>query len=152
LEIVDIREAPDCIDLLASWHYQEWSSLYPDETEEDFAAELRKCLQQAAVPTTFIALVQGEPVGSISLLARDMDIDEPWGPWLANFYVRPGYRRGGIGRKLIEQLLAHGRRNGIEGLCLFTPHTRKYYERLGWQTVRTTEYQGEIVDIMYRAL
>ena len=152
MEIVDLRAVPECIDVLASWHYQEWSSLYPEETEQDFAAELRNCLQQAAVPTTFIALEHGEPVGSISLLARDMEIDEPWGPWLANFYVRPEFRSDGIGRKLIETLLAHGRANAIAGLYLFTPHTKAYYERLGWRTVRTTEYQGETVDIMYRAL
>ncbi|WP_295802437.1 GNAT family N-acetyltransferase [uncultured Microbulbifer sp.] len=152
MEILNLAHKPEMIDILASWHYLEWGSLYPDESLQDFKSELGKCIGPESVPATFVAVENGEPVGSISVLARDMDIDEPWGPWLANFYVKPECRGTGIGNKLIETLLGYCVSRSIPHLYLFTPSTRKYYERLGWDLVRTVDYHGQVVDIMLRAL
>lgn len=152
MEVVDVSEVPEAIDVLASWHFAEWGSLYPNESQEDFKEELRKCLECGAVPATFVAMENNELLGSISVLARDMDIEEPWGPWLANFYVQPRYRSEGVGKRLISALLAHCAAHGIPGLYLFTPSTRAYYERLGWEAIRSTEYHGQSVTIMLKKL
>ena len=152
MELLNLTEMPEAIDALASWHYAEWGSLYPDESLQDFKSELGKCIGPDIVPTTFVAIENGEPLGSISVLARDMDIEEPWGPWLANFYVKPECRSVGIGKRLIEELLAYCSEKSIPHLYLFTPSTRKYYERLGWRVTRTVDYHGQSVDIMLRAL
>lgn len=152
VEVVNLSERPDAVAVIAAWHFDEWSNLYPEQSLQDFESELESCVGAQPVPTTFIALVDNMPVGSISVLPRDMDIDEPWGPWLANFYVLPEYRSAGVGKRLIEALLAHCEANAIPQLYLFTPETRQYYERLGWQTIRSCEYHSETVDIMCRPL
>lgn len=152
MDVVNLSEMPGTIETLALWHYEEWSDLYPDESLEDFKAELAKCLGPEIVPTTFIAVDNDELLGSISVLPRDMDIEETWGPWLANFYVKPECRSMGIGKKLVEKLLAYCESNAIPRLYLFTPETREYYERLGWEAIGTTEYHGQTVDIMLRKL
>ncbi|MBN8431700.1 GNAT family N-acetyltransferase [Microbulbifer salipaludis] len=152
IEVVNLSERPDAVAVLAAWHFAEWSHLYPEQSLQDFAAELESCVGAQPVPTTFVALVGKIPVGSISVLPRDMEIEEPWGPWLANFYVLPEYRSVGVGRQLIEALLEHCAAHAIPNLYLFTPETRAYYERLGWQTIRSCEYYGETVDIMCRPL
>lgn len=152
MELVNLSECPEKIGTLASWHYREWGSLYPDESLEDFESDLEMCLKQDVVPATFVAVENDELIGSISVLARDMDIDEPWGPWLANFYVKSERRNAGVGKQLIEKLQAYCLSNAITHLYLFTPSSRQYYERLGWKALRTTEYHGQTVDIMRRAL
>lgn len=148
MKILNLSEMPGAIDQLACWHYAEWGNLYPHESLEDFKSELGKCISLDIVPATFIAVDNGEAIGSISVLARDMDIEEPWGPWLANFYVKPESRSSGVGQQLIETLLAYCAANAIEHLYLFTPSTRQYYERLGWRVLRVVEYHGQTVDIM----
>ena len=152
VEVLNLIEKPEAVPVLASWHFDEWSDLYPEQSLQDFESDLTSCLGEQTVPTTFVALIDTTPVGSISVLPRDMEIEEPWGPWLANFYVMPGYRGAGVGKRLIDALLAHCEANAIPSLYLFTPEIRQYYERLGWKTIRSCEYHGEVVDIMCRTL
>ncbi|WGL17202.1 GNAT family N-acetyltransferase [Microbulbifer bruguierae] len=152
MRVVNLTEMPDMVEVLAPWHHEEWRDLYPNESLDDFKTELAKCLGPDAVPATFIAIENGELLGSISVLPRDMEIEENWGPWLANFYVKPEYRSLGVGKMLIEALLAYCESNAVPHLYLFTPKTRQYYERLGWETISTEKYHGQIVDIMLRQL
>ncbi|WP_078085023.1 GNAT family N-acetyltransferase [Microbulbifer mangrovi] len=152
MQIFNLADVPQAIDTLARWHFNEWHALYPEETLEDFRADLEASAAHGTVPSTFVAQVDGKVVGSISLLPHDMDIDEPWTPWLANLFVHPDYRQQGVGKQLIEHLIAFARRNSLDRLYLFTPSSRDYYEALGWALLSTQSYKGQQVDIMLRAL
>ena len=152
MQIINLADAPEVIGTLARWHFDEWHTLYPEETLEDFQTELAASTAQGTVPSTFVAQVDGNVVGSISLLPHDMDIDEPWTPWLANLYVHPDYRQQGVGKQLIQHLIAFARRNSLDQLYLFTPSSRDYYEALGWTLLRRQSYKGQQVDIMLLAL
>lgn len=152
MQIIKLADVPEVIGTLARWHFDEWHTLYPEETLEDFQAELAASTTQGTVPSTFVAQVDGNVVGSISLLSHDMDIDEPWAPWLANLYVHPDNRQQGVGKQLIQHLIAFARRNSLDQLYLFTPSSRDYYEALGWTLLRRQSYKGQQVDIMLLAL
>ncbi|QKX17168.1 GNAT family N-acetyltransferase [Microbulbifer sp. YPW1] len=152
MQIINLAHAPEVIGTLARWHFDEWHTLYPEETLEDFQTELVASTAQGTVPSTFVAQVDGNVVGSISLLPHDMDIDEPWTPWLANLYVHPDYRQQGAGKQLVQHLIAFARRNSLDQLYLFTPSSRDYYEALGWTLLRRQSYKGQQVDIMLLAL
>ena len=152
MKIVNLSEVPQAIDTLARWHFDEWQDLYPDESLQDFKADLRASTAAGVVPSTFVALANAAVIGSISLLERDMDLDESWTPWLANLFIHPDYRQQGAGKQLIRHLVAFCAANSVRGLYLFTPDSRAYYEALGWVLRRRQEYKGQLVDIMFRSL
>jgi ribosomal protein S18 acetylase RimI-like enzyme len=46
--------------------------------------------------------------------------------------IDPDYQRLGLGRKLVETVLAHPYLQRVERIYLFTTHHQRFYERLGF--------------------
>lgn len=152
MRLEDLRDHSGAVETLAGWHFDEWQHLYPDQTREDFADDLRRSLESGTVPATWV-LVDDEGVwGSASVLEQDMDTNHELGPWLANVYVHPQFRGRGLGSELIRHVMEQSAANGLEVLYLFTPGQEAFYESLGWQSLRGERYHGEDVTIMQACL
>jgi ribosomal protein S18 acetylase RimI-like enzyme len=52
--------------------------------------------------------------------------------------IDPDYQRLGLGRKLVETVLAHPYMQRVEKIYLFTTHHQRFYERLGFVTNSST--------------
>lgn len=52
--------------------------------------------------------------------------------------VHPNYRGSGLGRKLVETLLAHPQMNRVEQVYLMTTYQQSFYERVGFQRNSST--------------
>ncbi len=52
--------------------------------------------------------------------------------------IDPDYQRLGLGRKLVETVLAHPYLQRVERIYLFTTHHQSFYERLGFVTNGST--------------
>ena len=52
--------------------------------------------------------------------------------------IHPEYQGLGLGRKLVETVLAHPRLNRVERVYLTTTHQQKFYERIGFEENQTT--------------
>jgi N-acetylglutamate synthase-like GNAT family acetyltransferase len=52
--------------------------------------------------------------------------------------VDPDYQGLGLGRKLIETILAHPHMVGVEKVYLTTTHQQGFYERMGFEVNQTT--------------
>jgi ribosomal protein S18 acetylase RimI-like enzyme len=50
--------------------------------------------------------------------------------------VHPEYRGAGLGRRLVQTLLAHPHLTRVERVYLMTTHHQNFYERLGFETNR----------------
>src|SRR5262245_3691935 len=94
---------PEWISVLAHWHFAEWHRLYPGWTAETAEEELTHHDDPRRIPTTLVAAHGIEPVGSVSLVEKDLSGWDQLSPWLASLYVRPDYRRQGIGKQLVAQ-------------------------------------------------
>jgi N-acetylglutamate synthase-like GNAT family acetyltransferase len=101
------------------------------------------------IPTTLVAMTDGKPAGSISLLAEDMDTHPELTPWLASLYVAPEMRRRGIGAALVRRLVAEARPLGIPKFYLYTPSEEKFYAGLGWRTLEQTTYASKPATVMW---
>jgi GNAT superfamily N-acetyltransferase len=97
---------------------------------------------------TFILLIDGEPVGTASLVAHDLDERPDLTPWLAGVFVAPKYRgRGYVGR-LIAAVEQAGRSASIPTLWLYTNTAERVYARAGWEDGRNlrSPRQGDGTD------
>lgn len=52
--------------------------------------------------------------------------------------IHPDYQGAGLGRRLVETVLAHPHVNRAERVYLMTTHQQTFYERIGFQTNATT--------------
>jgi predicted N-acetyltransferase YhbS len=133
---------------LAAWHSREWQALLPEWSEAEALAELRTHVRRCHLPTTLLAVNDGQLLGSVSLLVEDHPQLEYLSPWLASLYVIPAARQNGVGSALVKALLADAKTLGIDTLYLYTEGRQSFYERLGWKPLERTRINAHEVTIM----
>jgi predicted N-acetyltransferase YhbS len=150
LDIRPLEDDRELIELTVSWHIDEF------DPGGDVAAWIRARTDEAlgkAIPRAWIAFSNGEPVGSVSLVADNMDGRHPdLTPWLAALYVVPDRRRIGIGSALARVCERGAAAAGASKLYLFTSTARDFYRRLEWTDLIEDRFEGEDVTIMHRSL
>lgn len=52
--------------------------------------------------------------------------------------IHPDYQGAGLGRRLVETLIAHPHMNKVERTYLMTTHQQRFYERIGFEQNGTT--------------
>jgi N-acetylglutamate synthase-like GNAT family acetyltransferase len=147
MQILDLREEPQHIHILAEWHHHQWSSLNPDGSLEKRIAKMQDYLSDDFVPSTLIAKTD-KLLGSAAIVENDMDTKPELTPWLASVFVAPQYRNQGIGSQLVKQLMDEAKQAGIETIYLFTPDQVNFYQKLGWEVFSSEEYRGHSVTVM----
>lgn len=96
----------------------------------------------------FISLYEGQLAASAAIVACDMESRPEWSPWLASVYVKPEFRRRGLGSALVTAVMNHAQQQGLSALYLFTPDQASFYEQLGWQFLEQTRYRDHAVTVM----
>lgn len=142
-----LADHPDLIPVLAEWHHHQWSYLSQSTTLEQRIARLRQHGRRQ-LPTSFVALLDGQPVGSAALIPNDMTDQDRFSPWLANVYVVPHQRRHGIGAALVQRVAEEARALGFRRLYLYTEDQERFYAGLGWEVVDRRHYRGYLMTVM----
>ena len=140
-----VQAKPQMLELIATWHHQEWAHLNPGQTLADRCNAMRKA---DALVNMFIALKDGLPIGTSAIEACDMATHPEFSPWLASVYVVVAHRRQGVARQLISHAMNRAYQLGKREMYLYTPHHCRLYEKLGWQVLSRERYHGEMVTVM----
>jgi len=106
-----------------------------DDFEQRFDAWLEREQDQRV---TWLGLAGGEPVGMVNLLVftrmprPGQTQPSQWG-YLANCYVRPEHRNGGLGARMLDALTSYADEQGFVRVVL-SPSERSvpFYERGGF--------------------
>lgn len=147
-----LADCPTAIPQLAAWHQAQFGYLSPGRTTAERVERFQAHLQRNAIPTTFVALQDGAPAGSASLVVNDMSILPDLTPWLAGVYVAPDHRRTGLGATLVRRVMQEAAALGVGRLYLYTHDRMTFYRTLGWQVIAPYEYRGYLVTVMSYAL
>lgn len=146
--ILDLREKPQQIPILAAWHYAQWGYLNPGVSLEARIEKMQKYLGDEPIPSTYLWIDGDDLIGSAALVKSDMDTHPELTPWLASVYVRPEGRGSGVGAALVNYVVQKAREQNLRELFLFTPDRENFYARLGWHTIAKEEYRGIEVTLM----
>ena len=152
MDIVNLRDVPQLLPLLAAWHHVQWEYLNPGRTLAQRIADMQPQLLDELVPSTWVAIESGAALGSASLLQHDMDTHPELAPWLASVFVAPEFRRLGIAATLVRRVMHEARAGGIDTVHLFTPDQARFYAGLGWEVVVEENYMGDRVTLMQARL
>ena len=152
MQIEYLADYPQHISELAQLHFKEWSYLRPEESLEERIERLRASYGRNAIPSVVVALKDGKLLGSAMLLAQDMASHPQLTPWLAGVFVKPEYRRRGIGSALVKRIEAEARSLGVSTLYLYTPQAESLYGRLGWSAIERCQYRNTDVVVMSKQL
>jgi predicted N-acetyltransferase YhbS len=145
VRIDELADHPDLVEMLAGWHWAAWGQ--PGALPH-WIETLRARAYRDRIPTTFVAMAGDEPIGSVSIVERDMSTHPDLGPWLAAVYVAPAFRGRAVGSQLVRRAVRRAAELGAERVYLYTDNARVFYERLGWSTVAEEEYEGHRVVVM----
>lgn len=152
MKIDYLADHKELIPILARWMHEEWGYLYPEHTIEIRERLVAERSNKDRIPLTLVAIEDGKPVGTVCLMAHDMDTRPELTPWLASLYVEKNHRRRGIGARLVAAIEAEAARLGVKQLYLFTPDQENFYTRLGWSVTERIAYHGCFVIIMEKLI
>lgn len=149
LSIVSTSDRPDLVPVVARWLWEEfWRD--GERSFEHTLDAVSESVTARSMPRTFILLADGEPVGTASLAAHDLDERPDLAPWLAWVFVEPRARGRGYAARLISAVEREARAASIPTLWLFTNTAERIYARVGWLTVETIQHNGRPFALMRR--
>lgn len=131
LALVTIAERPDLAAIVADWTWHQWGR-GQGETLEQRVATIAARTARIGLEQCVVALIDGEPAGTASLVTKDTDSRPDLAPWLASVYVVPRVRGTGIAPVLVKAVEAGAWRAGYPRLWLFTDGQIDLYASLGW--------------------
>lgn len=94
------------------------------------------CPALARVPSSFVAHRGAVFLGTVALIASDMDERPQLSPWVAALWVEPEWRGQGIGAALVDHAAQAAFAAGHERvyLCATAPNA-PYYLKIGWTRI-----------------
>src|SRR5215217_1254735 len=101
MEIVSIADYLQLVPTIAKWHWDEWGNTDPRGSLQGWTEGLATRTNRDRIPTTYVALEEGEPIASVTLVEHDMSTHRHLTPWLAGVYVTPEHRGRGVGTTLV---------------------------------------------------
>ncbi len=125
---VQFRDRPDCLDLpQLQALFNRCAFWAQDRSLEDLATALRHSSPVVSVwdGDRLIGFARATSDGIYRAMIWDVVVDE-------------AYRGAGLGRKLVETILAHPQVQRVERVYLMTTHQQAFYERIGFETNQST--------------
>ncbi len=151
LDIVSTSDRPDLVPVVAEWLWNEFSRSR-GRTLDVVVEAVGESVTAHPMPRTFVLLGDGEPLGTASLTAHDLDERPDLTPWLAGVFVRPDVRGRGYAGLLIAAVEQEARAASIPMLWLYTREAERVYARAGWRTVDTIQRDNSAYALMRRDL
>lgn len=152
MEISSLANHSSAVGTVANWHYEAWGR-EDGISREVLHRSLTQSLAGESFPYTYLALMDGQPIGSAQLKLREMKEFPALTHWLGSVYVAESARGAGVAQALVSHVAAEARHHGVEKLYLQTEDLfGGLYSRCGWVALTQAKSHGREVLIMERRL
>jgi N-acetylglutamate synthase-like GNAT family acetyltransferase len=152
MEIRYLADHPEFLPQLSAWLHDEWDHMYPGATVDSRRKRLENQMRRREIPLTVVAFEGGTLMGSASLIESDLADRPELTPWLASVFVAAGFRRRGIGGRLVRAIMDEAGGLGVERLYLWTDKEADFYASMGWTRLFEREYKTMNITVMSRDL
>lgn len=136
------------IPLLAEHLYHQFNCFDSTCTLTSYKEKLNQDCNHTQLPITYIIQQNHTLWGSASLCINDLESHSHLTPWLANVYTFAAYRKRGVGRSLVKQVILQAKNLGFDKLYLFTADKTAWYQKLDWQIIDHSSLNGIPIIIM----
>jgi len=140
VQIINLADDIKHIEEVSFWVWEEWSR-NSGSTLDDVIYRTKHSICKDRVPQTYIAKLNDELIGTVSLWYNDLITRQDLTPWLASLYIKKEYRGMGIGTLLQNKIIEVAGDLRYENLYLITD-LENYYERSGWEFIENAPIRG----------
>lgn len=137
-------------DTAAKWIYDEFIKGIQANISYQDVLKRYQTGKKTELPVRFIALVDGQCAGTISLVKNDLKCREIYTPWLASLYVDKPFRSKKVAAQLIGRIKETAKDLGYSELYLRTENTGGYYKERGWLFVEHCTDEYEVVADVFK--
>lgn len=131
VRIADSDDAEKLIDLMRAFYAESGFSLDPQWAREAF----HRLFDNPALGCVWLALQRGAPAGHAVLTLRYTMEHGALSGYIDDLFVQPAFRRQGIARALLSELVAECRRRGCRSMYVEVGNQNvpaiKLYEQIG---------------------
>ena len=147
--LVDRKEA---IPLLAEWFERRWPERYGPGGRGNAGRDLTNSCNRDQLPITFVAILDGEVSGTVTLMSRAIVSHQHLSPWLAMLLVPDAFQRKGVELYLVFAVEELASRLGIEAVFASAGTESPLLIRRSWKIVEEPAESGTDLFIYKRAL
>ncbi len=148
MDIITLRQWDAGYALVAALIHQEWSDFERWASHETITERLRERNAPGNDEVTLVALEDGMPIATASIIQYELCDDMTRKYWLGEVLTAQAHRGKGIAGKLIRALSETAQAAGYPELWLYTPDQQALYARLGWKPVEEKYDSDEWVTVM----
>jgi len=138
---VPLADNPGLVAEVSTLIAAEWMNSDPDSM--NYLQGFLLHPDEGNLPYTLVALANKKVIGTVSIFRKEQDALPEHSPRLAALIVSPGYRRRGIGSRLVDQTVSTAKQLGIPELFLGTgAELVDFYRKRGWQVIGENSGSG----------
>ncbi len=148
LKIIPLANRKDLIPTVTQWYLAAFGR--KETTIEQCEEILRSRLNTDRLTCCFLAFIEDEVVGTVSLTANDIPTKPELSPCVTHLFVSEKYRRQNIGQSLVEYAKQKSRKMNFRKAYLYTTNKtiHKWYEKLEWKIIGEGISNGFAIKIM----
>lgn len=131
--IQNLVNVPKYVQDVAMCQWKEWG-IKEHDTIDGVIYRVQHCMKEDDIAQTFVATIDNQFVGTVSIWHNDLCARQDLYPWMACLYVCEEYRHQGIGTLLQNKAMEIAKKLGYSRIYLITEHDH-LYEKNGWKFI-----------------
>ncbi|GLP94775.1 GNAT family N-acetyltransferase [Paraferrimonas sedimenticola] len=144
-----LADRPETIPQVALWYFREWCEESGRYRLEEVQQNVAKSVERTQAPLILLGFQDSELACAGEFKLTEMDMYPDYEHWIGGIYVDPQHRGLGLGRQLVERLMAIAKRAGVKQLYLQTERLDGgLYSPLGFKPIHQVNNKGVDVRVM----